>query len=198
MPTPTQVAKWLDGSVGKRYNTDGVYGSQCVDLINAFADYCKNPRIRGNAKDLWANANPKYYQKIVNTLKFVPRVGDIMVWNGWRGNPYGHVAIVKDANAITFKSLDQNWINANPNYGSPAAYVRHTYWNPSVIGVLRPRNIQNAPAPKPAAKVVYTVKRGDTLGAIASRYKTSVAHLAKLNNIKNPNVISVGQKIRIK
>lgn len=44
----------------------------------------------------------------------------------------------------------------------------------------------------------YTVKKGDTLSGIASRYKTSVNNLVKLNGIKNPNLIYPGQKIRVK
>lgn len=44
---------------------------------------------------------------------------------------------------------------------------------------------------------VYTVKSGDTLGAIASRHNTTVAKLASLNGIRNTNYISVGQKIKI-
>ena len=46
--------------------------------------------------------------------------------------------------------------------------------------------------------VTYTVKRGDTLSGIARRYKTTVAKLVKDNGIKNPNIIYVGQKIKIK
>nr|WP_017435155.1 N-acetylmuramoyl-L-alanine amidase [Parageobacillus caldoxylosilyticus] len=44
----------------------------------------------------------------------------------------------------------------------------------------------------------YTVKPGDTLSEIAAKYKTTVAALQKLNNIKNPNLIRVGQKLRVK
>ena len=44
----------------------------------------------------------------------------------------------------------------------------------------------------------YTVKSGDTLSGIASKYKTTVAKLAKDNNIANANLIYVGQKIVIK
>ena len=47
------------------------------------------------------------------------------------------------------------------------------------------------------ATVTYTVKKGDTLGAIAKKYNTSVSNLAKLNNIKNVNLIYVGQKLII-
>jgi len=45
---------------------------------------------------------------------------------------------------------------------------------------------------------VYTVKKGDTLSEIAQKYGTTVNELVKLNNIKNPNLIYVGQKLKIK
>lgn len=44
----------------------------------------------------------------------------------------------------------------------------------------------------------YTVKKGDTLSKIAAEYGTTHQALAKLNGIKNPNKIYVGQKIRVK
>ena len=44
----------------------------------------------------------------------------------------------------------------------------------------------------------YKVKRGDTLTSIAAKYKTTVDKLVKLNGIKNKNLISVGQKLRVK
>ena len=44
---------------------------------------------------------------------------------------------------------------------------------------------------------IYVVKRGDTLGAIAKKYGTTVAVLAHMNGITNPNKIYVGQKIKV-
>lgn len=51
--------------------------------------------------------------------------------------------------------------------------------------------------PTPKAEY-YVVKKGDTLTKIAKKYKTTVKKLVALNKIKNPNVIKVGQKIRVK
>lgn len=44
---------------------------------------------------------------------------------------------------------------------------------------------------------VYTVKKGDTLSQIAAKYGTTYQAIAAYNGIKNPNVIRVGQKIKI-
>ena len=47
-------------------------------------------------------------------------------------------------------------------------------------------------------KVYYTIKNGDTLSGIAARFNTTAGELVKLNNIKNPNVIYAGHKLRVK
>lgn len=44
----------------------------------------------------------------------------------------------------------------------------------------------------------YTVKSGDTLSAIATKYKTTVSELVRINGIKDPSLLSIGQKIKIK
>lgn len=43
----------------------------------------------------------------------------------------------------------------------------------------------------------YTVQSGDTLGGIAAQYGTTAAALASLNGISNPNVIYVGQTLKV-
>ncbi len=43
----------------------------------------------------------------------------------------------------------------------------------------------------------YTVRRGDTLGAIASRFRTSVAAIDRLNNLRGRTLIRPGQVLRI-
>ena len=43
----------------------------------------------------------------------------------------------------------------------------------------------------------YTVQPGDTLAQIARRFNTTIDELLRLNNLTNPNVIYVGQALRI-
>lgn len=49
-----------------------------------------------------------------------------------------------------------------------------------------------------SSAATYTVKKGDTLSAIAKKYNTTVSELAKLNNIKNVNIINVGQVLKLR
>ena len=44
---------------------------------------------------------------------------------------------------------------------------------------------------------VYVVKKGDTLGAIARRYRVTTAQLMRWNNIKSANKLRIGQRLRI-
>lgn len=46
--------------------------------------------------------------------------------------------------------------------------------------------------------ITYTVKRGDTLSKIALKFNTTVDELVSLNNIKNKNLIYIGQVLKIK
>lgn len=43
----------------------------------------------------------------------------------------------------------------------------------------------------------YTVVKGDTLSALARKFNTTVAKLVSLNNIKDPNLIVIGQVLQI-
>ncbi|KRN88210.1 LysM peptidoglycan-binding domain-containing protein [Ligilactobacillus acidipiscis] len=43
----------------------------------------------------------------------------------------------------------------------------------------------------------YIVRSGDSLSSIAAKYGTSVAKLANLNGIRNPNYIYVGQRLKV-
>lgn len=53
------------------------------------------------------------------------------------------------------------------------------------------------PAPELKRAEYYTIKTGDTLSAIAKKYKTTVSELVKANNIKDKNKIYAGQTIKI-
>ncbi|MDC2827138.1 LysM peptidoglycan-binding domain-containing protein [Limosilactobacillus mucosae] len=77
--------------------------------------------------------------------------------------------------------------------------------NPNLIyvgQVLKLKNSQAANSSSSSSSAAttagtYTVKAGDTLSAIASRYSTSSSTLASLNSLSNPNLIYVGQVLKV-
>lgn len=55
-------------------------------------------------------------------------------------------------------------------------------------------------APKVPSKPKYkyiTIVWGDTLWALSRKYGTTVSHLAKINNIRNPDLIYAGNKLKV-
>ncbi len=46
-------------------------------------------------------------------------------------------------------------------------------------------------------RILYKIRRGDTLSGIAIEFNTTVAHLASINEIRNPNLIYTGEIIVI-
>lgn len=57
------------------------------------------------------------------------------------------------------------------------------------------KNIQPSTS---AGTLYYVVKSGDTLSKIAKKYNTTVYKLVLLNKISNPNVIKIGQRLKVR
>lgn len=114
----------------------------------------------------------------------------------------GHIGVyIGDGLAVecTPKWGNKVQITAVGNIGKKAGYNTRTWTKhgklPYVEYVTEQQTVQQ-PTTSPTA-TVYTVKRGDTLSAIARKYGTTYKVLAAYNGISNPNVIYVGQKIKI-
>ena len=60
---------------------------------------------------------------------------------------------------------------------------------------VQPEPEPTPPTPTPQEDIYYTVVRGDNLTKIAAKFNTTVSQLVAWNNIKNPNLILVGQKL---
>ena len=76
--------------------------------------------------------------------------------------------------------------------------VDSDYFKDSILDsntiVIPPQN-----RPKPPAKkyITYTVSRGNTLWGIAQKFNTTIAKIAAINEIKNPNLIYEGEVLKI-
>ena len=130
-----------------------------------------------------------------------PKVGAIMCWRkgkaGYEKDGAGHVAFVEkvydNGDVLTSNSAyggsryyTKKYLKSK-NYYMGTNYVFQGFiYNPTKFDEKEPK------------KEYYVVKKGDTLTKIAKKYKTTVKQLVKWNNIKNPNLIKIGQKLRVK
>ena len=60
----------------------------------------------------------------------------------------------------------------------------------------KPKPVESSKS-QTSSETIYIVKKGDTLSGIASKYGTTYQVLASYNGISNPNLIGVGQAIKI-
>lgn len=141
---------------------------------------------------------------------YVPSPGDAILYDWADGANYGstdntaapdHVGTVVSVNkaAGTFTVVEGNKSNA---VGTRVMAVNGRY----IRGFICPKYTDTPaadpqPEPEPPVSgnddIIYTVVKGDTLSKIAAKYGTTYQKLAAYNGIANPNLIHVGQKIRI-
>lgn len=108
---------------------------------------------------------------------------------------------VKEASDIVLTQFERPWVII---YGTDeekeaaknkrAAFAQEFY---DKFAVKDEPAAPSIPEQEETTETVYTVKKGDTLSAIARKYGTTYQKLAEHNGIENPNLIHVGQKIRI-
>lgn len=86
---------------------------------------------------------------------------------------------------------------ANKDYTMTVDIMNSAYNNTqkTELKVIDSQPYRNVKEEEP---VYHTIKMGDTLSKIALKYKTSVAKLCRLNNMRKEDVLSVGKKIRVK
>ena len=127
---------------------------------------------------------------------YVPNKGDWILYD-WddsgRGDNQGgpdHVGIVEKVSGSKIVVIEGNKSKA---VGERTLSINGRY----IRGFVTPKYSAMATKAKKTKTIVYTVKRGDTLSAIAAKYGTTVKAIAAENGIKNVNLIYVGQKLRI-
>jgi surface antigen len=91
---------------------------QCVEFVKRYYyEYYhhKMPDSYGNAKDFFDNSvNDGQISKkrdliqFTNPSKSKPAIGDLIIFDGTAGNPYGHVAIISEVTAQTIEIIQQN------------------------------------------------------------------------------------------
>lgn len=107
-------------------------------------------------------------------------IGDEVILNG---------KLYYSSNATTSSSSIKNYRTKITRYVEGA---RHPYNTTGNLGWIDEDSITLANS------LTYVVKRGDTLSKIAKEFGTTVSKLKTLNNIKNVNLIRVGQVLKVR
>lgn len=172
------------------YNLDILYGATYdIDLTQPVGSRIKNLKYNGKA--------------IQDTDVFTVAINNYR-YNG--GGGFMAAAGLKpgDTSIVTYDSAkalgdDGQVRNLMIKYVQDSKTIAPTVannWSTSTTAIAAPA----APAPAPAEQgsvKTYIVKAGDCLWRIAQSFKTTYQKLAEYNNIANPDLIYVGQKILI-
>lgn len=131
----------------------------------------------------------------VESDSHIPKGGDWILYD-WDDNGKGdnvggpdHVGTVDKVSNSKIYVIEGNKSNA---VGERVLAVNGRY----IRGFVTPKYSAMSKS-KTSSTITYTVKRGDTLSAIAKKYGTTVKAIAAENRIKNVNLIYVGQKLKI-
>lgn len=133
-----------------------------------------------------------------------PKIGDACVYD-WDDSGKGdctgagdHIGIVTKMGGGTFVVTEGNMSGGKVSKRTMAIngkYIRG-FITPDFAAIAR--DLTPAAGSGTATTATsHTVVAGDTLGKIAARYGTTVADLAAINEISNPNLIRVGQVIHL-
>lgn len=182
--TPSAAVAWA------KKQTTGYAGLCLVFVRSAYGIGAKYP----SAADAWAHASKRH---VTSSLAGVP-IG-APVYFHTPATPYGHVAIYLGGRQFrTNYSAKGTVVTATLGAGALAG-MTVLGWAEDINGVTIP-GLSPAKSKTTAtgSAVYYTIKRGDTLSGIAVKYRTSVAKLAALNHIPNPDRIAAGTRIRVK
>ncbi|MGZ7884451.1 LysM peptidoglycan-binding domain-containing protein [Limosilactobacillus ingluviei] len=170
-----------------RLQTREVYNGQSVYIYDNFRAYANNDQ---SVEDHGAflNQNSRYHNLLGDT-SYVS-VANKLRADGYATDPNYASALINLVQTYGLDRLDSialSGATAVNNKGNGSA--NNDAYNTSDTG--------NGTSTSTGGTSYYTVKAGDTLSGIANNYQTTVNTLARLNNLANPNLIYVGQRLLV-
>lgn len=140
-----------------------------------------------------------YYKKKGQFYTSNPKPGD-QIFFGTSISDCSHTGIVEKVDGSKVYTIEGNT-------SDQVARRSYALTSSKIVGYGRPKyDAETSTVTPPAEDIgsgkgdgytVYTVVKGDTLSGIAAKYGTTYQALAAYNGISNPNIINVGQKIKI-
>ncbi len=184
-------------SAAPNYNYFGIKGS-----YNGQSVIMKTYEDNGHGKLYSINAAfRKYPSPIESLLDNAALLRTNLYRRAWIENTSSYKDATKALTGLyaTDTSYNSKLDSIIQRYGLAQYDTQHTNENPtsnqSQNNVPLASNESSTTPQNNTNTTKYTVKAGDTLAGIASKFGTSVSDLISINNIKNPNLIYVGQII---
>lgn len=175
---PTANAVWLESNDKVKY-ADGTI------------DYMTVLTIHDN------DVSNLYVGKVINQ-------GEVYYQEGTRGYATGnHIHLTVGKGKYTangwYKNSNGNWVINNQYDVHKALFLSNSVnvINGGGYNWIRTNSLKEQTSNNSNNNNYYTVVKGDTLYMLARRFNTTINELAKINNIKNVNLISIGQKLII-
>lgn len=148
-----------------------------------------------NGQSYYINDN---FRKYANNSESVEDHGNFLYSNSRYSNLLGDKSYVSVAN-----KLHQDGYATDPSYASSLINLVQTYNLTQLDNIAfsgkQPviNNKSNSGTSNASTDGYYTVQSGDTLSGIAVKFSTSSNQLVKWNNLSNPNLIYVGQQLKV-
>ena len=206
--TQIGVSEQPKGSNNVIYNTDyyggAVQGANfpwcCVFIWWLFWKSNLSSLFCGGQKTAWCPFVVQYAKQHGQWVTQGYKPGDLFLYD-WNGDGVAdHIGLCE--------TWDYTYAFAFTIEGNAGEKVsRLTRYPNEIMGAYRPaygedNNVPTTPstpvAPDTNVGDKYTVKSGDNLTAIAARFGTTVQELCRINGITNPNLIYVGQVLKLK
>ncbi|WP_270641399.1 LysM peptidoglycan-binding domain-containing protein [Limosilactobacillus fermentum] len=171
----------IKGSYNGNYvtmSTREVINGQSVYVNAAFRAYANNSEsVEDHGNFLYSNSR---YSNLLGDTSYTD-VAQKLSQDGYATDPYYSSSLISLVKTYNLTQLDSIAIANTPVITNKSDYTQ-----------------TNNGASTTATATYYTVQSGDTLSGIAVEYNTTTATLTSLNNLSNPNLIYVGQRLLVK
>ena len=171
----------IKGSYNGNYvtmSTREVINGQSVYVNAAFRAYANNSEsVEDHGNFLYSNSR---YSNLLGDTSYTD-VAQKLSQDGYATDPYYASSLISLVKTYDLTQLDSIAIANTPVITNKSNYTQ-----------------TNNGASTTATATYYTVQSGDTLSGIAVEYNTTTATLTSLNNLSNPNLIYVGQRLLVK
>ena len=171
----------IKGSYNGNYvtmSTREVINGQSVYVNAAFRAYANNSEsVEDHGNFLYSNSR---YSNLLGDTSYTD-VAQKLSQDGYATDPYYSSSLISLVKTYDLTQLDSIAIANTPVITNKSDYTQ-----------------TNNGASTTAMATYYTVQSGDTLSGIAVEYNTTTATLTSLNNLSNPNLIYVGQRLLVK